>query len=157
MIRLPRYSTKTLLIVATVVPMLCYAGLRAVGPTLESHCHRGGWSLAIGPLHAIRSGQERYRQTDWDGDGILEYATTLSELSSIGLIDNQLGSGRRGGYLFRLCSDGEKVSCSAVPEDPGKVYRCRRGWRSCDWTASNPTICIIDADGVVDFSYTIGR
>jgi prepilin-type N-terminal cleavage/methylation domain-containing protein len=55
---------------------------------------------ATGTLAEIRKAQAIFHGVDRDGDGVLEYATSLQELVDAGLLDPGLQDGMRLGYGF---------------------------------------------------------
>ena len=67
---------------------------------------------AIKSLALINSAQGKFKDHP-DGEG--GYAKSLMELSNLGLIDNVLGYGTKGGYVFSLSGDGAQWACSATP------------------------------------------
>jgi hypothetical protein len=62
----------------------------------------GGEVGAIGALRTLTTAQALFREGDKDGDGILNYAASLTELGEQWLIDDRVKTGVRGGYVFRL-------------------------------------------------------
>ena len=52
-------------------------------------------------LTEIRKAQALFHSEDRDGDGVLEYATSLQELVDAGLLDPGLKDGLRQGYVFQ--------------------------------------------------------
>lgn len=44
-------------------------------------------SAAVAAAKMFAEAQERYRRTDWDGDGVLEYAQTLSGPRGLGTVE----------------------------------------------------------------------
>jgi hypothetical protein len=91
---------------------------------------------AIGNLRKLSMSQARFREGDMDNDNILDYATTLKELHDAGLIDEDLGSGKAGGYIFSLSGSTFDWLTAATPESETTGTR-------------NFIIC---TDGVVRFS-----
>jgi hypothetical protein len=51
-------------------------------------------------LESLMRAEDEFRENDRDGDGNLDYGM-LSELAKAGLVDAELGSGTKSGYLFR--------------------------------------------------------
>lgn len=91
---------------------------------------------AIGSLRVIASAQAQFREGDREGDGTLDYATSLAELSQACLIDNVLGSGTKRGYVFSLSGSTYDWRASGTPVDDKTGKR-------------NFTVC---TDGVVRFA-----
>jgi type II secretory pathway pseudopilin PulG len=78
---------------------------------------------AVGALRTLTTAQELFRDEDRDGDGIPDYAESLSTLAASGLIDPALGSGEKQGYTFSLISASGldyTWEAAAVPAAPGK-------------------------------------
>jgi type II secretory pathway pseudopilin PulG len=59
---------------------------------------------AIETLEEIRTAQAIFRSVDRDGDGLLEYATSLQELVDAGLLGLDLADGQFQGYAFETRS-----------------------------------------------------
>lgn len=81
---------------------------------------------AIVSLRAIQMAQVLYREGDKDGNGICEYASSLTQLVNTGpsgsedLIDEALAGGRKQGYAFEMtrCAPGVWTA-TASPIAPG--------------------------------------
>ena len=106
-----------------------------VGPLAEAR-RTGNETAAIGALRTIGSVQAQFREGDRENDSMLDYATSLGELSQVGLIDNVLGSGKKSGYIFSLSGSTYEWLCKATPIDEATGDR-------------NFIVC---TDGVVRFS-----
>ncbi|RME76440.1 MAG: hypothetical protein D6776_01240 [Planctomycetota bacterium] len=80
---------------------------------------------AIRALVAIARAQERYRESDTDGNGVFDYAESLDALALEGFeADDKPGYVRRHGYRFRLLhGDVLSWSAEALPLEPGKTGR----------------------------------
>lgn len=76
---------------------------------------------AIASLRAIHSAQNIYREQDKDGNGTLDYATNLTLLTNAALVDEQLGSGTKQGYLFNYTDPSTMFTWSyvAAPDELG--------------------------------------
>ncbi|MCO5167445.1 MAG: hypothetical protein M9894_13950 [Planctomycetes bacterium] len=59
-------------------------------------------AAAIGALKTIATSQTVFREGDKDGDGVLDYAASLGELSRAALVDPVLGAGVKQGYVYRV-------------------------------------------------------
>ena len=59
-------------------------------------------AAAIGALRTITTAQSLFREGDKDKNGILDYSQSVGTLSTYNLIDNQLGTGEKQGYLFTI-------------------------------------------------------
>lgn len=105
-------------------------------PSAVAPGRRGSGRNVIEALRWISSVQAQFREGDFEGDGTLDYATSLEELSNAGLIDEVLGSGTMRGYVFSLSGGTYDWQCSATPMNSSKGRR-------------NFIIC---SDGVVRFS-----
>jgi prepilin-type N-terminal cleavage/methylation domain-containing protein len=66
-------------------------------------------AAATATLGEVRAAQETFRTVDHDGDGALEYAGSLRELVDAGLLDDDLGDGRRQGYAFETATQGQSA------------------------------------------------
>lgn len=78
---------------------------------------------AISSLRTLVSSQAMFYQGDIENDTDYDYATSLEELSTTGLIDNTLGSGTKSGYVFNLTSATPTAgwSCTASPLNQGST------------------------------------
>ncbi|MCZ6689386.1 MAG: hypothetical protein O7H41_07270 [Planctomycetota bacterium] len=94
---------------------------------------------AIGSLRAIASIQAQLHEGDGESR-FHGYASSFEELSHVGLIDNILGSGSKGGYVFALSGGTHEWYCTATPMSD------RTGTRNF----------IVCTDGVVRFSTSGG-
>ncbi|MCZ6691947.1 MAG: hypothetical protein O7H41_20355 [Planctomycetota bacterium] len=93
-------------------------------------------TAAIGALRTVSSVQAQFREGDREGDSTLDYATSMAELSNVGLIDSVLGGGKKSGYVFTLSGSTYEWMCKATPMSD------RTGKR-------NFIVCV---DGVIRFS-----
>jgi hypothetical protein len=66
---------------------------------IEARRH-GNEAAAIGALRKMSTAQAIFREGDKENDGNLDYGM-LSELSNAGLVDTDVGSGTKRGYLFQ--------------------------------------------------------
>ncbi|MCZ6689637.1 MAG: hypothetical protein O7H41_08550 [Planctomycetota bacterium] len=117
-----------------IVPIILFAAIAI--PNMVGSRMTGNETAAIGGLRTIASVQWQFRETDAEGDGNPDFATSLSELVAAGLIDPALGTGTRSGYVFSLSGSTFEWNCSATPVSP------RTG-------TLNFAVC---TDGVVRFS-----
>src|SRR4051812_37848688 len=69
-------------------------------PNLLASRKHGNEASAIGSLKSLASAEARFREGDKENDGNLDYGM-LSELLATGLVDQDLGSGTKKGYLFQ--------------------------------------------------------
>jgi prepilin-type N-terminal cleavage/methylation domain-containing protein len=77
---------------------------------------------AIGSLRTIGSAQHIFQQGDKDKNGIFDFATSLQALGAVNLIDTNLASGTKQGYLFQILPGASEFywEASANPLLPGK-------------------------------------
>jgi type IV pilus assembly protein PilA len=61
----------------------------------------GAEAAPIGALKTLNTAQTLFRESDKEGDGLLDYGN-LEELSNTTLIDGVLGSGTKQGYVFAV-------------------------------------------------------
>ena len=113
------YAALTVVALAAAVALL-------VPFLFPRRCCNGDEASAIGSLKAIGNAQILYREGDKDGDGSLNYATSLEQLTNTGttgredLIDEVLASGNKRGYAFTFTGHSPKVwTINANPTAPG--------------------------------------
>ena len=70
---------------------------------------------AIASLRTIASVNERYRVR------FQTYASSLSDLSGGGFLDQVLGGGSKAGYTFSYSGNQNAFSCTADPQVPGST------------------------------------
>lgn len=104
----------------------------AIAFLIERPLRKGGnEAAAVDTLMTLSIVQDRFREDDWDADGERDFATSLTELYEVGLIDNVLGAGRKSGYVFSLTGGTDEWQCSATPvnENTGSLnfFICRDG------------------------------
>ena len=104
----------TLIELMIVVAIIAIIAAIAI-PNLIEGRKTANESSAIGALRTIATTQAQFQSSDKEGDGFLDYAASLTELSNAGLIDNQLGSGTKSGYAFSLSGATFDFECSATP------------------------------------------
>ena len=127
-----RYTLRRLVLAVAGLALTVSVTLHQVLPFLtESRCGDPSKG-AIGALRTIALVQAQFRDEDRDGDGCLDYASSLAVLSNLGLIDNALGSGLKGDYVFSLSGATYDWQASATPARP--------------WGIRNILIC---TDGVI--------
>ena len=85
------------------------------GDDEEEALKRGNGMAAIGALRTIASVQRQFQVADREGDGRLDYASSLEELGNTGMIDKVLASGTKSGYLFSLSGSQDEWMASATP------------------------------------------
>lgn len=89
----------TLIELMIVIAIIAIIAAIAIPNLIEARKH-GNEAAAIGALKTISTSQTVFREGDKEGDGLLDYARTLGELSNTNLIDPVLGSGTKQGYIF---------------------------------------------------------
>lgn len=72
-------------------------------------------AYAAGALRTLITSEELFREGDKEGDGNLDYASSLQELARVGLIDPELGSGTAHGYRFELRGNDAVWAATANP------------------------------------------
>ena len=125
----------TLIELMIVVAIIAIIAAIAIPNLIEAR-KTGNETSAIGALRTLSSVQAQFREGDRDNDNVLDYATTLAELSNAGLVDNVLGSGTKSGYVYTMSGNTFDWQASATPVSTSTGTR-------------NFTIC---TDGVVRFS-----
>jgi hypothetical protein len=77
---------------------------------------------AVAELKRIATAQSIFREGDKDQNGVLDYGT-LAQLARAGLIDEELGTGTKNGYLFEAAPSSSTSEflwfATATPETPG--------------------------------------
>jgi prepilin-type N-terminal cleavage/methylation domain-containing protein len=99
-------------------------------------------AAAIGALRTLTTAQSIFREGDKDKNGVLDYATSLTQLNTSNLVDSVLSSGTKQGYVFSLPTSPDsrfQWSAQAVPANPGK---------------SGDRSFFVDESGVIRFSTT---
>ena len=130
-----KQSGFTLIELMIVVAIIAIIAAIAIPNLIEAR-KTGNETSAIGALRTISSVQAQFREGDRDNDNVLDYASTLTELSNAGLVDNVLGGGTKSGYVFVMSGSTFDWECSATPVSTSTGTR-------------NFKIC---TDGVVRFS-----
>jgi len=91
-------------------------------PSFITGGYMGNESQALGSLKSIWAAEELLLEGDRDGDGVPDYGE-LFELGELELIDVDLASGTRRGYLFEALpssrAPGEAWMGTARPQEPG--------------------------------------
>jgi len=83
-------------------------------------------AAAIGALRTISTAQSLFRETDRDGNGLPDYASTLAALVFPGGIDPTVASGRAHGYALHLTANSDRTHWSVVAA-PAAVNRSGDG------------------------------
>ena len=88
-------------------------------PNLIEARKAGNEAAAIGNLRVLCSAQAIHREQSTQ-----QYADNLAELARAGMIDDQLGSGAKSGYLFEMLQgDQDTWSATATPKDGAQGNR----------------------------------
>ena len=107
----------TLIELMIVVGIISIISAIAIPNLLEGR-RTGNESSAIGSLRMLATAQAMFRQADTEKDNQLDYASSLAELSTVGLIDNVLGSGKKSSYIFGLSGSTHFWKASATAVNP---------------------------------------
>lgn len=79
-------------------------------------------AVAAGTLRTISTSQTVFREGDEDGDGVLDHAASSAELGQAGLVDANVATGVKRGYLVRVSYDpqapGWRWAAVMDPLDP---------------------------------------
>ncbi len=75
----------------------CGAGAAAFARAM-----RANESAAVGAMRTLVTAQSLFREGDKDKNGVLDYAQSTVTLGTYNLIDDQLASGDKNGYLFTI-------------------------------------------------------
>lgn len=111
----------TLIELMIVIAIIAIIAAIAIPNLLEAR-KGANESAAISTMRTLVTVQALYRDTDKDGDGQADFATTFTDLFNNGqLIDDVLSTGIKQGYSFTLSGDGFSWSCVAVPQSDGKT------------------------------------
>lgn len=81
-----------------IVPCSIIAAIAV--PNLIEARKQGNEAAAIGSLRAISTAQTIYRESDADGDGVMNYGD-LKALGKADYVDAVLASGRKQGFVFQ--------------------------------------------------------
>ncbi|MCZ6689388.1 MAG: type II secretion system protein [Planctomycetota bacterium] len=109
------YTFLELMVVVSMLAILLTVALPYVFPHLLEARKAENERSVMTSLRSIASCQTQFREGDREGDGFLDYATSLKELSQVGLIDNVLGGGVMSGYVFTLSGSTFVWRCFATP------------------------------------------
>lgn len=98
-----------LMIVIAVISIIASIAI----PQLYASIQSGREASAIASMRVVTTASEQFNLSQGD------YPTSLSDLSNgtPELIDEQLGSGVKGGYTFLLQSVSSSWSCTATPDN----------------------------------------
>ncbi len=122
----------TLIELMVVVAVLSIIMVLAI-PNFTKARQSANEGSAISSLRTITGMNERYRLR------FNRYASSMNDLSNVGLIDENLGDGNKAGYTFSYTGATFTFSCTADPETPG---------------TSGTRYFFVDSSGVIRFSTT---
>ena len=109
------YTLLKLLIVASMLAIISSLALPWIIPHFLNARKAENERSVINSLRMIYDIQGKFRTGDQESDGSLDYATSMWELSQVGLIDNVLGGGVMSGYVFTLSGSTYEWHCTATP------------------------------------------
>jgi hypothetical protein len=95
----PRRSLDASTVAIALFLVFLWGGVIGVKPWLEGRRHRNE-AAAISSLKSLGTAEAIFREGDKENDGNLDYGM-LSELDRAGLVDPEVGAGRRQGYTFQ--------------------------------------------------------
>ncbi|MGA1201981.1 MAG: type IV pilin protein [Planctomycetota bacterium] len=117
------FTAVELIIVIAVIGLIAALAI----PHLRAAKIHSNEVAASASLRTIARATEQYRSLMGrypgveSGDGLADLAQPGSGATP--LIDEALGSGTRGGYLFQFSVAGEEWACVATPSEPGRGSR----------------------------------
>jgi len=111
-------------VLVALLCVVCGVAAAIAAPSLIRVKKESNESAAIDALRAIAASQVQFRARDMEGDGVADYAA-LGELGAARLVDPDLASGLRQGYVFEVSpSDAEpekRWMAVAAPMAPGRT------------------------------------
>jgi competence protein ComGC len=90
------FSWIDLVIVLSILALIAAVSI----PNIMASRKHGNEATAIGCMKALCTAEAKFRESDAEHDGNLDYGM-LSELATTGLVEPELGSGTKRGYLFQ--------------------------------------------------------
>ncbi|MCZ6690010.1 MAG: prepilin-type N-terminal cleavage/methylation domain-containing protein [Planctomycetota bacterium] len=106
-----------------IVVMLIAIIASILVPKLTESKTSANETSAIATLRVIMTAQVQFREGDDDLDTFLDYADSIAELSSVGLIDNVIGRGKKSGYLFSLSGSTYEWQATGTPVNENVGHR----------------------------------
>jgi prepilin-type N-terminal cleavage/methylation domain-containing protein len=108
----------TLIELMIVIAIIAIIAAIAIPNLIEAR-KGGNESAAIGALRTVATAQAMFRESDKEGDGKLDYAADMAELSSVNLVDDVLGLGQKQGYDFAVTGTTFTWNATATATDQG--------------------------------------
>jgi len=112
-----KQSGFTLIELMIVIAIIAIIAAIAIPNLLEAR-KSANESAAISSLRTLVTTQQLFRDSDRDGDGLADFAESLTALQNNGnLIDSTLASGNKQGYTFAMTAGASNLSwsCTAIP------------------------------------------
>jgi prepilin-type N-terminal cleavage/methylation domain-containing protein len=132
----------TLIELMIVVAIIAIIAAIAIPNLLEAR-KTGNETAAIGALRTLSSVQAQFRDGDKESDSVLDYASSLAELSNASLIDNVIASGVKSGYSFGVSGSTYEWLATATPVSSNTGTRnfivCTNG--VIRYSGSGPATC----------------
>jgi len=94
-------KTFTLIELMIVIAIIAIIAAIAIPNLIEAR-KAGNEAAAIGTCRTVASAQALFREGDRDQDGSIDYATSMAELGSASLVDEDLAAGNKSGYVFAV-------------------------------------------------------
>ena len=98
-------KTFTLIELMIVIAIIAIIAAIAI-PNLVEARKAGNEAAAIGTCRTVASAQALFREGDRDADGVIDYADSMGDLGSADLVDEDLATGTKSGYVFAVSSTG---------------------------------------------------
>ena len=94
-------KTFTLIELMIVIAIIAIIAAIAIPNLIEAR-KAGNEAAAIGTCRTVASAQALFREGDREADGSIDYATSMPELGSASLVDEDLAGGTKSGYTFAV-------------------------------------------------------
>ena len=94
-------KTFTLIELMIVIAIIAIIAAIAIPNLIEAR-KAGNEAAAIGTCRTVASAQALFREGDREADGSIDYATSMPELGSASLVDEDLAGGTKSGYEFSV-------------------------------------------------------
>ena len=110
------HNSKGVTLLEMMIVVLLISIIAAVViPKLTESKTSANETSAIATLKVLATAQAQFREADRENDTYLDYSSALTELCTVGLIDNVIGGGMKSGYVFALSGATYKWECTATP------------------------------------------